>query len=82
MGMNIESIFAQLKAEVIFSSGAVNRYAEKRDHLRNGVNYGYASHSADMLRRLDVPVKIDIWSDDEGFLRVNKLIMYGVDTTF
>ena len=80
--MNIESLIAQLKAEVIFSSGAVNRYAERKDFLRNCVNFGYASHSADMLRRMDVPVRIDMWEDDEGFLRIEKLLLDGKDTTF
>jgi hypothetical protein len=79
--MHVESIIAQLKAEVIFSSGAVNRYAERKDFLRNCTNYGYASHSADMLRRLGVPVRIDMW-EDEGFLKIAKLVIDGKDTTF
>jgi hypothetical protein len=72
---NLNEVVERLQVDLIGSAGRVNYYADKKDHGRNRVNYGYASCSADMLRRLGHAVILDTWEDDEGFLRNEKLVI-------
>lgn len=76
------NFFEQLYVDLIGSAGRVNSYAEKKDTLRNHVNYGRASHSADTLRHLGHNVTIHFWEDEEGFLMIEKILMNDKEVGF
>ncbi|MDR1660140.1 MAG: hypothetical protein LBR94_07350 [Desulfovibrio sp.] len=74
---NLNEVVERLQVDLIGSAGRVNYYADKKDYGRNRVNYGCASCSADLLRRLGHVITLNTWGDDEGFLRNEKLTIDG-----
>ena len=64
-----------LKAKLIIDAGNVNHYADENDTNRNHVNYGAVISYADVLRRFGVN-DIDIPDyEDEGCLRIPKIVI-------
>jgi hypothetical protein len=74
---SLNDVAERLHVDLIGAAGHVNYYVDKKDHGRNRVNYGYASCSASLLRRLGYAVALDTFEDEEGFLRNAQLIING-----
>jgi hypothetical protein len=74
---SLNDVVERLHVDLIGAAGHVNYYADKKDHGRNRVNYGYTSCSASLLRRLGYAVALDTFEDEEGFLRNIKLTVNG-----
>lgn len=80
--ITIPDLIDRLKAKLVFASARVNDYATARDVLRNHVNYGVASQSARVLCILGRETFIHFWEDEEGFLRIENLVIDGKETPF
>jgi hypothetical protein len=78
----IEEVIERCLVDLIGSASRVNEYAEKKDIVRNCVNYGFASKSADVLLRLGKDVIIHMYHNDEGYLIVPQIIVDGHTTDF
>lgn len=71
-----------LKVKIITDAGNLNDHADKKDGNRNRVNYGVITGAAQTLHLLGISVDIPVWEDDEGFLRVPKVVIDGKETEY
>jgi len=75
------TLYEKMKVKLHESAMRVNDCANRKDVNRNRVNYGIATTCASVLGELGHEVEVPCW-DDDGYLKIPKIIINGEVTEF